>query len=276
MSPLRYTEHPIEIPLTTGGMDFSQVGSSIRFSSTSLATMPTPSPLDHTLHAKPDTLDSPDMPSMLIFLDGRNSAGDKLARCVISVCIENPETSIGHRNDSLTTPSVACKCSPWSGHARFDTSYFHGDSSKLQKYSRSGPPNSTPTTSTLESLSVNPQQLASAFITASSISSGSHHSISRLLATIGTREAPFVHTRLMAVTDGSSSDLDTKLRLNLVSNKLFFDTPNDDTEVGELVASTSSLDSLMSWDESSGRIFIVVSGWTDEWEMRSTLMTLGM
>lgn len=80
----------------------------------------------------------------------------------------------------------------------------------------------------------------------------------------------------MVVTDDSSSDLDTKLRLTLVSNKLLFDIQNDDTGIGELIASTSSVDSLMSWDELSGRLFIVVSGWSDEWEMRSTLMTLGM
>lgn len=277
--PLKYTKHRIVIPSVSSEIDFSKIGSSVQFSSTSLSSPLPQSSRSHRFGGDIGPHDNAGDTSSLIFLDGRDSAGDKLARCVISVFIKDPDVSSADQDEYLATPVANCKCSPWTSPIRFDAKFFDGShSSSALNTSHTGLTTHTPLA--LESLNTNPQQLASAFITASTISSGSHHSISRLMATRGTKEVPFVHTRL-GIIGGSpdvpdASDLDSDFRLELISNKLCFNPQSDDRGAVEQIASTSSVDALMAWDEYSGKIFMIVSGWSDEWEMRSTLMILGI
>lgn len=76
------------------------------------------------------------------------------------------------------------------------------------------------------------------------------------MATHGQRAAPLVHTRMYA--DGSLNT--TRLRLDSASAVL-----------GE---EFNGADAPMAWDEESGRLFIVRSDWSDEWDLRNTLIVV--
>lgn len=139
-------------------------------------------------------------------------------------------------------------CSAWSSPTIFGPQFF--DSPEGQGHDGGQP------------VPIDPARLAKVQICASSICGGSHHIISHIMATHATTESPLVHTRMRA--DGQ-----------LVSAKLRLPMGSEGGEGGSsIMGELSGADSPMAWDEQSGRLFIVRSGWSEEWEVRNTLVVM--